>query len=111
MSRVDAPKSEAGVPVGQPVQIGGVAFAGDRGISKVEISLDRGATWLEADLAEPPSALSWRLWKYEYLPTVAGAVDVIVRATDGAGTVQTAEERDALPDGATGYDRMSFEVV
>lgn len=110
MSRIDAPKKESGHPVGVPIQIGGVAFAGARGVSKVEVSLDDGKTWREAELSDPPSELTWRLWKYEYIPDAPGVVNVVARATDGAGAPQIAEKREPLPDGATGYDRHTFEV-
>src|SRR2546425_1545030 len=39
--------------VGGAVTIGGVAFAGDRGISRVEVSTDGGSTWADATLKGP----------------------------------------------------------
>lgn len=35
----------------------------------------------------------------------------MVRATDETGELQTSEERDILPSGATGWHRLSFEVT
>src|SRR5918999_2776583 len=41
------------IVVGEEIPIAGVAFAGDRGISKVEVSSDGGATWKEARIKDP----------------------------------------------------------
>jgi DMSO/TMAO reductase YedYZ molybdopterin-dependent catalytic subunit len=85
------------------VVVAGYAFAGDRGISKVEVSFDNGATWQQAELKPPISPLTWALWAYEWKPSAAGEYKVIARATDGAGQVQTSAEQQTFPNGATGY--------
>jgi hypothetical protein len=41
MSRIDAPDSR----VNGETTIAGMAFAGDRGVSKIEVSTDGGASW------------------------------------------------------------------
>jgi DMSO/TMAO reductase YedYZ molybdopterin-dependent catalytic subunit len=110
MSRIDTPRSGAKAVVGRPIRIGGVAFAGDRGISRVEVSFDSGATWQEAALSDPLSGLSWRLWAIQHTPVEPGNLWVTVRATDGAGQLQTAVEAEPLPDGATGYHRIRVAV-
>ncbi len=48
--------------VSGPIPIAGIAFAGDRGISKVEVSVDGGRTWNPATLKTPLSPYSWVLW-------------------------------------------------
>jgi DMSO/TMAO reductase YedYZ molybdopterin-dependent catalytic subunit len=89
--------------------IGGIAWAGDRGISKVEVQVDDGA-WAEAILQTPPlSPLTWALWRYDW-PVVPGRHVFQVRATDGAGALQSAEEHDTFPDGATGYDSTTVTI-
>src|SRR5262249_15089721 len=50
------------------VVLGGYAFAGDRGISKVEVQVDGGA-WEPAQLKRPTSSLTWREWRYEWKAT------------------------------------------
>jgi DMSO/TMAO reductase YedYZ molybdopterin-dependent catalytic subunit len=111
MSRIDIPKRGYKAALGETVPIGGVAFAGDRGISKVEVSVDAGQTWHEAQLSDVPSTRTWRLWRYDHLAVRTGIHNVLVRATDGDGIPQDSEERDPLPDGATGYDSDWFEVL
>jgi DMSO/TMAO reductase YedYZ molybdopterin-dependent catalytic subunit len=93
-------------------EIGGLAFAGDRGIRAVEVSFDGGESWREATIAANPSdaGLSWVIWTYPWDAT-PGEHTLAVRATDGEGTVQTAEEALSLPDGASGYHRVPVVVA
>ena len=101
-SRIDVPSHESVVEGGM-VSLGGVAFAGDRGISNVEVSLDDGATWTAAgSISEPLSPYTWVIWRAE-LPAPGAEFGVRVRATDGEGAVQTAEVAKSLPSGATGH--------
>src|SRR5829696_5521355 len=44
------------------VPIAGIAFGGDKGISKVEVSTDGGITWKTAKIKEPLSRYTWILW-------------------------------------------------
>jgi hypothetical protein len=84
------------------VPVGGVAWAGDRGIQRVEVQIDDGS-WNEAALRKPPlGPLSWVQWRYEW-PAESGDHRLTVRATDGEGMVQVAEETPARPNGPTGY--------
>jgi DMSO/TMAO reductase YedYZ molybdopterin-dependent catalytic subunit len=101
MSRVDA------VTRGQGgLEVAGVAFAGIRGVARVEVSSDGGSTWREAELETALSTQTWRRWR---LPLRADGVDrVMVRAVDGEGNVQVAEPMDPHPSGATGYDRVDL---
>jgi DMSO/TMAO reductase YedYZ molybdopterin-dependent catalytic subunit len=96
---------------GAETWIAGIAWAGDRGVSKVEISTDDGATWDEAMLKDPISPLSWRLWAYRWTPDAPGESLVSVRATDGTGEMQAKMETDPHPLGATGFHTLSVRVV
>ena len=91
--------------------IAGVAFAGDRGISKVEVSVDGGNTWNEAILKQPRSAYSWVLWAYEWTPTATGTVNIMARAYDGKGQLQDQSVVQPFPDGASGYPSNQVTVA
>lgn len=109
MSRIDHPRDQT--PVGQTVEVGGIAFAGNRGIQKVEISTDGALTWHEATLQPPTSEDSWVLWAWSWTPTQKGAYTLTSRATDGTGTVQTSRMRGTVPHGSTGYHQVPIQVV
>lgn len=89
--------------------VGGYAFAGDRGVSLVEVQIDDG-DWEPAQLKRPTSALTWRAWRYDWAAT-PGRHTIAVRATDGAGALQTDALAQPHPDGASGWHRLEVEVV
>ena len=91
--------------------IAGVAFAGDRGISKVEVSVDGGKTWNEGELKPPRSPYSWVLWAYQWTPTTTGTANIVVRATDGKGQLQDPAAVQPFPDGASGYSTAQVTVT
>lgn len=101
----------ANAQVGGSLPIAGVAFAGDRGISKVEVSTDGGQTWNEATLKTPKSPYSWVLWAFQWTPTTKGTSRIVVRATDGTGQLQDPSFRDPFPEGASGYTSLSVTVT
>ncbi len=96
---------------GGSIIVAGYAFAGDRGISKVEVSFDGGKTWQLADLKRPLSNLTWALWAYEWTPPGTGQYQVVARSTDGTGQLQTSVNRDPYPNGATGYATTALQVT
>ena len=94
---------------GQRLPIAGVAFAGDRGISKVEVSTDGGVTWKSANIKQPLSNYTWVLWTTGFTPSAGpGNYKIVVRATDNTGKVQTVNIRPPFPDGATGYHMINI---
>jgi DMSO/TMAO reductase YedYZ molybdopterin-dependent catalytic subunit len=82
------------------VPIGGIAHAGVRGISKVEVQVDDGS-WEQAELRAPLSPLTWVIWKYNW-PFQSGKHTFTVRCYEGDGTPQIATPSSAEPNGATG---------
>jgi len=110
-SRIDVAGDDGAASVGTETWIAGVAWAGDRGVNKVEVSMDDGKSWEAAQLKEPINDLSWRLWAYRWTPASAGAIPVLCRATDGDGNVQSPEETEPHPAGAGGYHRLEVDVA
>lgn len=110
-ARIDVAGDSNRASVGNETWIAGIAWAGIRGISKVEVSTDGGSTWAEAMLKDPLSPISWRHWAYRWTPERSGRVAVTVRATDGEGVVQTKKQAPPHPDGATGYPVSFVEVA
>ncbi len=107
-SRIDVPQSGASVKAGV-VTVAGVAWAPDRGISKVEISVD-GGDWQPAALATEIGPQTWVQWKLPW-QAVAGDHVLEVRATDGTGEVQTDLVSPPPPDGARGHHRIEVKVA
>jgi len=103
-SRIDVPTNAA--VVGRAVTIAGVAFAADRGISEVEVSTDGGRSWNRADLKTPLGKYTWRLWRYRWTPDRPGRSQVVVRARDGRGRLQTSVHHEPFPRGSSGYDEI-----
>lgn len=67
--------------------VGGIAHAGVRRISKVEVRLDAGQ-WAVAQLREPLSEATWVVWRAD-VPLERGDHAVTVRCFEGDGTPQT----------------------
>jgi DMSO/TMAO reductase YedYZ molybdopterin-dependent catalytic subunit len=73
-------------------QIHGAAWAGESEIAKVEVSMDAGKTWAEANLGTEKARYAWRLWEYQWhTPGKEGKVRIMARATDSKGRVQPLE--------------------
>lgn len=91
------------------VPVGGIAHAGDRSISKVEVRVD-GGEWVEAQLRAPLSDKTWVLWRYDW-PFADGRHTFEVRCVDGNGRMQIEERASPRPDGATGIHSRTAEVA
>ena len=103
-SRIDTPTGN--VAAGR-VPIAGVAWAPDRGISKVEVGIDD--TWYEARLSTPISDATWVQWRHDWDAT-PGPHRLQVRATDGTGTLQEEIPSRPAPDGARGWHTVGINV-
>jgi DMSO/TMAO reductase YedYZ molybdopterin-dependent catalytic subunit len=90
---------------GPLVPVGGIAHAGVRGVSRVEISVD-GGEWQAAQLRTPLSGQTWVIWRYDW-PSQKGKHTFTVRCFDGAGAAQIVEEAPPHPSGATGLHTRS----
>lgn len=107
-SRIDVPKAGTQVAAGT-VAVADVAWAGERGISAVEVSIDDGDCQ-PATLADELAPTSWRQWVLRWAAD-PGEHSLRVRATDGAGNMQTDDVSPPAPDGATGHHTVGVAVV
>ena len=113
-SRIDAPDHESRFSLGQlsgPIEVKGIAFGGDRGISRVEISDDDGETWTDASIHYAGTKLTWALWTYQWRPDGPDDYTLVVRATDGEGAVQEWEEDRGPFSGVTGFHKIAVHVT
>lgn len=106
-ARIDTPRSGRVLQPG-PVAVAGVAWAMNRGVSRVEVRVD-GGNWREAELGAASTDNTWRQWLYRW-DASPGRHMLTVRATDGTGAVQPAARRSPAPDGATGHHGVRVSV-
>jgi DMSO/TMAO reductase YedYZ molybdopterin-dependent catalytic subunit len=111
MSRIDTPVDGASLAPGAQ-RIAGIAYAGDRGIWRVEVSADDGETWQVARLFEPmPGKDVMARWETTFAMPADANLTLSVRATDGTGEVQTDEFQLPQPDGASGRDSITVNAA
>lgn len=77
--------------VGQAFDIRGIAWDGGSGISKVEVSADRGQQWQAVTLGEDAGRFSWRQWTFPFRTRETGTHTLMFRATSRAGATQPFE--------------------
>lgn len=107
--RIDFPENRDEIDPGEQT-LTGVAAAGARGVSRVEVTLDDTKSWTDAVLEpalNPP--FTWVRWA---LPVMLdpGDYKMRIRVTDGEGNVMDVTDRSPLPDGATGWPRRTVHV-
>jgi DMSO/TMAO reductase YedYZ molybdopterin-dependent catalytic subunit len=107
-SRIDVTPEDP--RAGEHYWIAGVAWAGDREVSRVEVSTDGGDSWEDAQLRDPIAEASWRLWAYRWTPRESGDHEIACRAVDGNGEVQSAATAPPHPAGASGYHTVDVDV-
>lgn len=91
------------------VYLKGIAFAGEVGIARVELSADDGDTWEEADISYPGGPGVWTLWQMFWVPPSAGSYSLLVRATDADGRVQA--DTELYDDDLDGLERFDTCLV
>lgn len=94
--------------------LSGIAWAGEREVARVEVSLDGGASWQDAQLAAFGGQGAWRRWdlNVELEAEAAGEVTIAVRATDDRGRTQP-ERPEWHPLGYlwNGYHTITITMV
>jgi DMSO/TMAO reductase YedYZ molybdopterin-dependent catalytic subunit len=108
MSRIDLPVDGAVLPAGQQ-RAAGIAYAGNRGITRVEVSADGGGSWQAASILEPAAGPDTMV-RWESTFQMGGMpVTLVVRATDGTGIVQPDDFGLPAPDGGWGQDSITVQ--
>ena len=111
---IGTPSEGEEIPGGEIYTVSGAAFDGGNhgGIKKVEVSIDYGQTWEEAEIWAQDTSLAWVLWKWEWqVPEKAEPVEIYARATAHSGLTQDEIGIEADPVGATGYHIIDASVV
>ena len=107
-SRIDVPRELAAVR--GRVTVAGMAWAGDRGIRRVEVSFDGGRTWAPATLRRELAPTTWRQWRLRWSPDSTGRTVIQVRAVDGLDMPQISTPASPSPAGASGYHQVVVVV-
>jgi hypothetical protein len=87
-SLITAPDTNAKVAAGRPFEVRGHAWAGDRAVRAMHVSIDFGATWMAAQLSEPVNRYAWQHWRAQVELPDSGYYEIWARATDDAGVMQ-----------------------
>ncbi|HYY14927.1 MAG TPA: molybdopterin-dependent oxidoreductase, partial [Chthoniobacterales bacterium] len=115
-SRIDLPEHESRFSINElraPIELKGIAYGGDRGISRVELSFDDGKTWDDADIYYAGGDLAWSLWAAHdgWSPNEPGDYTIVVRATDGEGDLQQWEADRSPFSGVTGFHKIVVHIT
>ena len=70
----------------------GRAWSGWAPVSRVEVSVDDGRSWVDARLDPPTEPLAWQHWSWGWEVDAPGHHVVLVRATDASGRTQPLEQ-------------------
>jgi len=108
-SRFDFPTGNSSLSSTRTYLLTGVAYAGTRGISRVEVSMNGSQNWSKADQRAPLSPYSWTLWSMPWSPN-PGLFTLRVRAFDGRGNRQQPGSGATFPNGASGYQQLTVLV-
>ncbi|GGJ88334.1 hypothetical protein GCM10008939_35480 [Deinococcus aquiradiocola] len=108
LSRIDEPQEvNPNVKAGASF-VRGIAFFGGKPVTRVEVTVDGGKSWRDARLVAPRTRYAWTPWELPVTLT-PGSYELAVRAYSGS-TEQKKAEKDALPEGATGYHHFIVNV-
>ena len=87
-SLITNPRSGLTHALAEPLTVRGHAWAGERRVQALDLSLDFGATWQPARLARPANRLAWQRFEGQLRFPAPGYYEVWARATDTAGRAQ-----------------------
>jgi DMSO/TMAO reductase YedYZ molybdopterin-dependent catalytic subunit len=87
-SQITSPQAGSSVARGSPVDVLGLAWAGEAAVAEVDLSDDDGATWQPATLLDAAAPGGWVRWQVTWCPDRAGDVALLARCRDERGRTQ-----------------------
>ncbi|MFB5191827.1 sulfite oxidase [Alicyclobacillus fastidiosus] len=105
-SSIASPTEEEELAVGTHV-IYGYAWAGEQSIWKVEVSMDNGKHWADANILDPDVPYSWRRWSFDWNADKPGPYTIMSKATNDRGEAQPLKAKW----NAKGYQNNSIHAV
>jgi DMSO/TMAO reductase YedYZ molybdopterin-dependent catalytic subunit len=79
------------VQASAPTLVRGIAFGGDTGVARVDLSSDGGKTWQAAQLGKDEGEYSFRQWEARFTSPAKGNYTLMVRCTNSNGVAQPAQ--------------------
>ncbi|NVK41026.1 MAG: sulfite oxidase [Oceanospirillaceae bacterium] len=87
-SLITSPRSGVQHALAEKLKLHGHAWAGDRAVKELHISIDFGETWQTASLQAAANRLAWQNWDHEVTFPQPGYYEVWARAVDDQGVSQ-----------------------
>jgi DMSO/TMAO reductase YedYZ molybdopterin-dependent catalytic subunit len=111
-SIITNPANGAKLPAGtRQLALRGHAWAGERSVKAVHVSINFGASWAKAALDEPKNKYAWQSWRTTVALPSKGYYEVWVRATDSRGRMQPHVAGDWNPQGYGGNPMHRVAVL
>jgi sulfane dehydrogenase subunit SoxC len=73
-------------------EVSGRAWSGQGAITRVELSVDSGVSWVDAIMEPALGPWAWCRWRAQWTVTSPGRYELLARATDATGAVQPVEQ-------------------
>lgn len=111
---IGTPSTDEEVVAGSNLTVSGAAFdAGHHdGIKKIEVSVDYGESWHEAEIWAKDTPLAWVLWKWNWkIPNRKGNAEIYARATTNTGVTQEEFGLKVEPVDTIGYHTVDVKIV
>ncbi len=87
-SLITYPQTGAMFGQNRSLEVRGHAWAGERSVQQVRVSIDFGATWQPTKLQSPANRLAWQHWTASLRFPQAGYYEIWAQATDSEGVSQ-----------------------
>jgi hypothetical protein len=73
---------------GAPTPARGIAFGGDCGVARVDLSIDEGKSWQLTELGKDEGKYGFRRWQAQFTLSARGGHSLMVRCTNSNGVTQ-----------------------